>query len=236
MEDLSSLIGGLLALLLLSSFAKVFTVLSIVRVGVGLEGAGMSAIVGAFALLLSLVVMQPQFDAVGGLDGLLRGELRVTDRVLDESFKPFMERNTDQAVLDRVRAFHAGKANDRSASDKRGGDTEVAALPQPEIAVPSASQTGAPILTNSSTRSPTGQATTAQLALAFFVTELREALELGLLLLLPFVVIDLLVVNVLMALGVTAMSPRYVSLPIKLLLFVSVDGWTLIMEKLLGGY
>ncbi len=74
------------------------------------------------------------------------------------------------------------------------------------------------------------------LGLAFVLTELQKAFEVGLLLLVPFLLIDLLVVNVLMLLGVTQISAAALALPLKLLLFVSVDGWALCAEKLLGAY
>ncbi len=71
---------------------------------------------------------------------------------------------------------------------------------------------------------------------AFMITQLKEAFELGLMLLIPFLVIDLLTVNALMSLGITQLSVHVVSLPIKILLFVVVDGWSLLSTKLLGGY
>lgn len=71
---------------------------------------------------------------------------------------------------------------------------------------------------------------------AFLVSQVREAFIIGLLILIPFVVVDLLVVNLLMALGIQQMSQMVVSLPLKLLLFVAVDGWTLLAERLLAGY
>lgn len=76
----------------------------------------------------------------------------------------------------------------------------------------------------------------AVLAAAFIVSQLKEAFQLGLALLLPFLVIDLLVVNVLMTLGITQMPAAVVAFPFKLLLFFAVDGWTLISEKLIQGY
>lgn len=71
---------------------------------------------------------------------------------------------------------------------------------------------------------------------AFLVTELLEAFALGFAIFLPFLVIDLIVANVLIALGAQAVSPAQVALPFKLLLFVAVDGWGLLSEALVGGY
>ena len=67
---------------------------------------------------------------------------------------------------------------------------------------------------------------------AFVTSELKTAFQIGFMLFLPFLVIDLVVSSVLMSLGMMMMSPMVVSLPFKLLLFVLVDGWALLMGSL----
>jgi type III secretion protein R len=74
------------------------------------------------------------------------------------------------------------------------------------------------------------------LAPAFATSELTEAFAIGFLLLLPFLVLDLVVGLVLAALGLSAVSPTQVALPLKLLLFVAIDGWRLLAEGLILGY
>ena len=74
------------------------------------------------------------------------------------------------------------------------------------------------------------------LAPAFMVSELRRAFTIGFLVFLPFLVVDLVVANVLLALGLTQLSPSSVALPLKLLLLVSVDGWRLLARGLALGY
>jgi len=71
---------------------------------------------------------------------------------------------------------------------------------------------------------------------AFIVTELYEAFALGFAIYLPFLVIDLVVANVLLALGMQMLSPTQVSLPFKLLLFLAIDGWGLLARALVSGY
>jgi type III secretion protein R len=71
---------------------------------------------------------------------------------------------------------------------------------------------------------------------AFAVSELTEAFLIGVLIALPFIVIDLVVANVLMALGMQMMSPTMLSLPIKLLLFVMLDGWSRLAHALVLSY
>jgi flagellar biosynthetic protein FliP len=71
---------------------------------------------------------------------------------------------------------------------------------------------------------------------AFVISELQTAFQMGFLLFLPFLVIDFLVSSVLMALGMMMMPPNVVSLPFKLLLFVLVDGWHLIVRSLVQSF
>ncbi len=74
------------------------------------------------------------------------------------------------------------------------------------------------------------------LAPAFIASELREAFAIALLIFLPFLVIDLVVALGLASLGLQSTSPQSIALPFKLLLFVAVDGWRLLLESLLRGY
>jgi type III secretion protein R len=74
------------------------------------------------------------------------------------------------------------------------------------------------------------------LAPAFITTELREAFVIAILIFIPFLVIDLVVGLSLASLGLQATSPQTVALPLKLVLFVAVDGWRLLLEALLRGY
>jgi flagellar biosynthetic protein FliP len=71
---------------------------------------------------------------------------------------------------------------------------------------------------------------------AFMVSELRRAFEIGFLLLLPFLVIDLAVAAVLMAMGMMMLPPPTISLPMKIIFFVLVDGWALVASSLVKGF
>ncbi len=71
---------------------------------------------------------------------------------------------------------------------------------------------------------------------AFVITELKEAFQIGFLVFLPFLVLDMVIANVLLALGMQSLSPSQVSLPFKILLFVAVDGWSLLARGLILGY
>ncbi|MEI7785984.1 MAG: type III secretion system export apparatus subunit SctR [Betaproteobacteria bacterium] len=71
---------------------------------------------------------------------------------------------------------------------------------------------------------------------AFMITELTEAFKIGFLLFMPFVVIDLIVSNILLAMGMMMVSPTMISMPLKLFLFVMVDGWTRLIRGLILTY
>jgi flagellar biosynthetic protein FliP len=76
----------------------------------------------------------------------------------------------------------------------------------------------------------------AALAPAFLTSELKTAFQIGFMVVLPFLVIDLVVAAVLTALGMIMLPPQLVSLPLKLLLFVTVDGWHLLVGSLIGSF
>ena len=76
----------------------------------------------------------------------------------------------------------------------------------------------------------------AVLVPAFVVSELNRAFALGVAIFLPFLVLDIVVANVLVAGGLSSLSPAQVALPLKLLLFLAVDGWGLIARSLILGY
>ena len=71
---------------------------------------------------------------------------------------------------------------------------------------------------------------------AFMISELRTAFTIGFLIFIPFLIVDLVVASILMSMGMFMLSPVMVSLPFKLLLFVLVDGWYLVIESLVTGF
>ena len=71
---------------------------------------------------------------------------------------------------------------------------------------------------------------------SFVVSELQTGFEIGFLIYIPFIVIDLIVSNLLLALGMQMVAPMMVSLPLKILLFVMVDGWSKLLNGLVLSY
>ncbi|HAD08134.1 MAG TPA: flagellar biosynthetic protein FliP [Porticoccaceae bacterium] len=71
---------------------------------------------------------------------------------------------------------------------------------------------------------------------AFVVSELKTAFQIGFLIFIPFLIIDLVVASVLMSMGMMMLSPILISLPFKIMLFVLIDGWSLIVSTLVSGF
>ena len=76
----------------------------------------------------------------------------------------------------------------------------------------------------------------SQLAPAFLLSELKTAFQIGFIIFLPFLLVDIVVAAILMALGMIMVPPSTISLPIKILLFILIDGWVLVSKALLSSY
>ena len=215
MEVLPLYLQGFLVILLATSFVKVATTLSILKQGIGIEGVGFSAVVCALALALSVLVMDTQLVGSGGLQGVLSRQGSSAE--IETTFSPFLAKHADPEVMARL-SESAKKLSAGVAAPEAVVTPQTAAIPAGE-ATPAAAPSSFGVLLS-----------------AFLLSELKEAFELGLILLIPFVVIDLLLTNIFMVLGVTQLSQAVVALPLKILLFFAVDGWALLSEKLLGGY
>ena len=197
---------GIIGFLLVSAFVKVFTTLTIFRYGLGLTNCGFGVVIAAVSLALSILIASPQIEKIGGMDQFFRS---MTFSRFESEFRPFMEKNTDEAT--------------RSHFSNLKIKTETVATPpvtSPALPVPAAQGTASFPLT----------------ILMFLLSQLKDAFTVGCMILLPFLVIDLIVTNVLMVLGITQIHQQVVSLPLKLILFISIDGWTLLADKIVNTY
>jgi len=240
MDAIPPYLTGIVAVLLLSAFVKILTTLSILRYGIGLHGAGFGLVIVGVSFALSLLVMNPQLERVGGIDALLSiGQVSAGEGGnylhLEEQFRPFLEKHTDPEIEQRFVAL----------AKKMGSKKTISAIPK-EPEVPEDVETMGegvpgdggipPLAVGEGTSANTDVVPFPVLIAAFLISELSEAFQLGFMILIPFFVVDLLVTNILLALGVTQISQAVVALPCKLLLFFAVDGWTLVSEKLISGY
>ena len=207
METLPAYITSFFAILLLTAFVKILTTLSILRYGIGLHGASFGLVIIGLSFALSLLVMNPQFKRVGGLQAVLSGKEFTEPKKLEKYFEPFLSKHAHPDVTEKMEAL-AKKLEPETSKASAPFDAKL-----------------------------TKQYSTFSVLIAsFLVSELKEAFHLGFIVLIPFLVLDLLVTNVLLALGVAQISQAVVAFPLKILLFFAVDGWGLISEKLISSY
>ena len=190
-----------------TAFVKISTVLQIVKSAMGTQSVPSSTVVLALSAALTFLAMAP-----------------VGEKIWANVAPVLHEKNSDtttlvthvvDAVEEPMRSFLAANANPAEKS----GFLQVARDARPEAERASVHDTDLPVLVP-----------------AFVVSELTEAFAIGFLLYLPFLVLDLVVGNVLVALGMQALSTAQVSFPFKLLLFVAIDGWGLLSQALVSGY
>jgi type III secretion protein R len=197
-----------IAFVTVTAFVKIETVLQIVRGAIGAQGVPSTTVVMALSGALTLLSMAPVGERIAARAGPL-----LTPHAMDDTVA-FVEHGV-AAVVEPMRDFLKTNASDR----EKARFLDVARRVRPDAE-----------------RAQVSDADLGVLVPAFMVTELTEAFALGFLLYLPFLVIDLVVSNVLLALGMQMMTPTQVSLPFKLLLFVAIDGWGLLARSLVAGY
>ncbi len=196
-------------------YLKFSIVLSLLKSGFGTQQAPSSSLVMALSLVMSLVVMQPVIS-----DSLDRvSALKVAD-LSSASFGKITEQAN--SLVQPWKTFLLGHS----------GDRELTVFSRLAVA---SHQEAAQQLEGPSVIDRSQVALTAALA-AFVLSEIKKGFTLAFFLLIPFFVIDLVVANLLVALGLTMMSPVIVSLPLKLLLFISTDGWLLLARNLIQAY
>jgi len=194
---------------MVTSFTKLVVVLSLLRNALGLPQTPPNVIINGLALILTIYVMVPV-----GLDVSQRWQ--ASGQTLD-----IATRDTQRmvaaidAVKEPLREFLVKHAAPRErafflkTARRMVGERHAASIGDTDFVV---------------------------VIPAFVVSELSTAFQIGFLIFLPFLVIDLVVANVLLAMGMMMMSPVTVSLPFKLLLFVLIDGWVKLVHGLVLSY
>lgn len=199
--------------MMVTSFVKIAVVLSITRQAIGTQQAPPTTVITGMAIILTVYVMQPVglqiYNRVEKLVDLRRGgELMQKENVdiIVEALKLSKE---------PIKAFLLKHSNEkdrqmfyRVAYRMRAPEDRAGLSPDDLVII-----------------TP-----------AFVISELTKAFQIGFIIFIPFLVIDMVVSNILMALGMQMLSPTTISLPFKILLFVLVDGWYLITRGLVLGY
>ena len=191
-----------------TAFVKISTVLQIVRSAIGAQSVPSNTVVMALAAALTLLAMAPVGEQIAARAAPIFAGKTTPDTTA-------LVHDGIEAVKEPMRAFLAKNASAKETA--RFVAVAKSARAEPE-------------------RADVKPTDFSVLVPAFVVTELAEAFAIGFLIYLPFLVLDLVVANVLLALGMQMLSPTQVSLPFKLLLFVAIDGWGLLAQALVSGY
>jgi len=198
-------------LVMLTSFVKIAVVLSIVRNALGATNIPPTTVVTGLAFVLTIFVMAPVGSKVfAGVEPLVTED---ASRSPAQTARALIKAGDEaRAPIREFLARHA-HARDRAMfadlARRMRAPEDRASIRDDDLLV---------------------------LAPAFVTSELKEAFAIGFLLFLPFLIIDMVVANILLSLGMHMLSPTTVSLPFKLLLFVMVDGWYLLTRGLVLGY
>ncbi len=197
-------------LVMVTSFTRIVVVLSLLRSALGLQQTPPNMVLVGLGLLLTAYIMGPTMDKAWseGVQPLVDGQI-TEEQALEHTVEPF-------------RAFMRAhvRPKDLAAFQALAG---IAGTPVNQTAAP------APVVTDAEPGLRT-------LIAAFVISELRRAFEIGFMLFLPFLVVDMIVAAVLMAMGMMMLPPVVISLPFKIIFFVLVDGWLLVAQSLVRSY
>jgi type III secretion protein R len=204
---------GPFLLMMASSFVKFSVVFSILRSALGLQQVPPPAVTTGLAIIMSVYVMSP----VGAK--------------VYEAVEPVLARPSSDGVVSAPGAQMILSVADEARDPLREFLTKHAHARERNLFHQMALRMGPP-----SWQESMKDDDLLVLVPAFTVSELSEAFMIGFLLFLPFLVIDMVVSNILLAMGMHMLSPVVISMPFKLLLFVLIDGWSLLVRGLVQGY
>ena len=204
------------AFMTLTSFAKISVVLSLLRNALGTGQVPSGTIILGLSALLTVYVMAPVGQRIVEVAGPAAAKVQLAG---------------SQGASARLDALF--EAVDKGKEPLREFLVHNAAPKEQSLFFDLARRARRADPTAAAAVAPTDFLVAAP---AFLITELSEAFRIGFLVFIPFLVVDMVVANVLLALGMHMLSPTTVSLPFKLLLFVLVDGWLLLARALVLGY
>jgi flagellar biosynthesis protein FliP len=216
-------------LVVATAFTRLVVVLSLLRTAIGLQQSPPNVVIVSLALFLTAFVMAPAFDTAyrAALRPLMDGSI-TEEQAFDRGIKPFrafMEANTQDKDLQLFMDLAQWTPPKHEAGDDAATAVPPSAVPAAKEAKPGAVS-----------RTVRADLPLQILCAAFLVSELSKAFQIGFLLFLPFMVIDMAVSSLLMGMGMMMLPPTAISLPFKLIFFVLVDGWELVSGSLVRSF
>ncbi len=193
-------------LIMVTCFTRVVVVLSFLRTAIGAQQTPPNIVLISLSLFLTFFVMQPVFE-----------------KSWEAGLKPLMNQEIDEqtSFTRSIEPFH-----DFMLKHTRSKDLGLF-MDMAKIDIPK--------------QEPGAEKTREAFPLravipAFMISELRRAFEIGFLVFLPFLIIDMVIASLLMSMGMMMLPPTVISLPFKIIFFVLVDGWYLISGSLVQSY
>ncbi|KAF0248620.1 MAG: type III secretion protein SctR [bacterium] len=196
-------------LITMTSFVKISVVLSLLRSALGTQQAPPNQVITGLAFILSIFIMTPVAQDIYSAVG----QVPETNTLISEANVRVLYEAAKKGQ-EPLRDFLVRNCHDRDrllflelAKRMTKGDTSFIYPGSFRVIIP-----------------------------AFVTSELKEAFQIGFLIFIPFLIIDMIVANILTAMGMTMLSPVTISLPFKILIFVLVDGWYLLVKGLVLSY
>lgn len=209
-----------------TSYLKLVVVMSLIRNALGIQSIPPNMVINALAMILSFYILAPvcqsswqifQEERAALQERQATGEEMARQSTQQQVNQPFFETDLVEKAAEPFRKWLLRQTGERERAffvstaarlwAKEGEDEAEVDSESFYILIPS-----------------------------FCVSELTKAFEIGFLVYLPFIAIDIIVSNILLAMGMMMVSPVTISLPFKLLLFVMVDGWSLLIQGLVRSY
>jgi len=207
-----------------TSYLKIVVVMSLIRNALGIQSIPPNMVLNALAMILTFYIMAP---IVSESWGIAQAELAKTAPAAAGAAQPGTAATNQVAALS-INTEAIGKA----AEPFRKFLSEHTAARERAFFISTAEtlwgKEGNPAVVDPESF--------YILLPSFCVSELTKSFQIGFLVYLPFIAIDIIVSNILLAMGMMMVSPVTISLPFKLLLFVMVNGWTLLIQGLVRGY
>lgn len=194
-------------LVMVTSFTRFVLALSFLRAGLGLQTTPANIILVSLALFMTFYVMAPVFDSAW-----------------QTGVRPLLENkiNEEEAYTRITAPFRTFmRAHVREKDLRLFADLAAAKAPQPQA------------------EPQTGKDSEVEMRIlvpAFMISELRRGFEIGFLIALPFLVIDMIVATLTMSMGMMMMPPTIISMPFKILFFILIDGWNMLTGGLIRSF
>ena len=205
-------------IIMTTSFIRIIIVLSLFKSAIGIQQAVPKEVIIGLALFLTFFTMAPTFEKINNdaLTPYLNN--KITQQVaIDIGSKPLRDFMLKQTRAKDLKLFlEVGKLEDTVKNE--------------------VDDAGKVVMVNGKPKLTYDKVPLYAVVPSFIISELRRSFEMGFLIFIPFIIIDIVTGSILMAMGMMMLPPVMISLPFKLLLFIMVDGWNLLVKSLIMSF